>query len=81
MEDLRTRVKGLVGAERLPSLDHVVSDWLIRNPFQLEGVSAEEVDGEKGEEDIALHEGYLFATKPARWWSSMFSWFCSWQAH
>lgn len=50
MEDLRTRVKGLVGAERLPSLDHVVSDWLIRNPFQLEGVTAEEADGEKGEE-------------------------------
>lgn len=52
MEELRTRVKGLVGAERLPSLDHVVSDWLIRNPFQLEGVSAEDVDQEKGEGEV-----------------------------
>lgn len=52
MDELRTRVKGLVGAERLPSLDHVVSDWLIRNPFQLEGVSAEDVDQEKGEEGV-----------------------------
>lgn len=61
MQDLKTRVRGLVGAERLPSLDHVVSDWLLKNPFHLDGIGIQDQQSEEEE-----GEGEGKATKEAR---------------